>query len=161
MNANILSLIFEYANKFEFPSPPQEEKTIVAHLAKLSLMQHIKAMAYNCEVAYLMQVINELNKAFGRQNVVIHGYYGNSKTFYAPGHVRISVTNLVDSFSLRTDMSYSEPMGYLPGVIEVLGGIEDCIYPSDNCREYKDVKDLIKAIRWTPYWEEIQHSNLE
>ena len=161
MNANILSLIFEYANKFELPSPPQEEKAIVAHIAKTSNMQRLKMAAYEREATRFLAIIDDLRNAFGQHNVVIHSYYGNASTYKRPGHAEISIIGYVSNISIRTDSYYEEPAAYVPNSIEVFGGIQDSEWPSGGIREYHQVQRLIEAIRHTPDWEAIQHDSPE
>ena len=163
MNANILSLIFEYSNKFDLPVPTKNEKEIVANLAKTSYLQHVKAQKYNQQVKRFTQVINELRTVFGHENVLIKEYYGNPHTFENPGHASIFIcgsTLVDDSISIRTDMHYIQPRCYPPDTIETFGGIYNVLHSEYvDERVWKDSKILITNISNSYYWYRYQMEN--
>lgn len=151
MNANILSLIFEYSNKFNLPIPTKNERKIVASFAKTSYIQHVKAKKYNQQVMRFGNVINDLRIAFGHENVIIKHYHADPYTFEHPGHATIVISGITfegHSISLRTDMHYICPANYTLDIIETCGGIRNLLeleYIPEQ--EFSNSKELIKAIQ--------------
>lgn len=162
MNTDTLKLIFSYANKFDIECDyDNNESSIAAHLARLSFIQHKKAIAYNKELRYFAQVIDALRKAFGYDQVSVF-YRGNPYTLINSGCAYISIKDILE-FDLITDSEEAnQATNFLDDPIHIYGNIIDEYtydysreewYGNMSGRQYSSAEELVMAIQDMPLWE--------
>lgn len=161
MNINILSNIFEYANRFQIPLKADSEKNIIIHLSKLSYLYNMKVKEYNNEVNKHFNVINKLCEYFGDENIKVEENFGISEIYVNPGYSRINIKGIT-TIDLRTDFYYNNNSTN-PDFIMVLFDVADKEsynnYLGSMCRSYINIPDLINAINDIPLWREKYYNN--